>query len=384
MFLTNWSRTDLPPIVINAVVLWLATRGSATPLARLGRATLVGTPILCLVSFVGADLYQNVLITQLQLWRALWVLTVLSLLHLPVLLLREWRKGPVGRLAATSLFMAVWAADAWTPTGWVLVCWGCLALIISARSVVIKTSILKLAIVATVLVGAVLCGLQWEVAQEQLNMHQQGTAISNTTAIPFTMTIVTLPIAFGLMFAWRLGGGPRVLAALAAFTLLLTAAATWDQRSAWARYIESAVPGAHPFDAVIPPGAQVYWHEDPLAIWILLQRASFISTNQTSGLLFNRATTMDALLREPLLFAVEAHYGDCASLEMLGATSLSRDTCNVPVPALLNMCHAKPLHADFIVTPVDLGQGAVSRWTFAPKDGSPSKTYVLYDCNKVR
>jgi hypothetical protein len=384
VYVSNWYLTDAVAALAHAALLWWACRGSQTPLARLGRATVAAAPILFLASFIGADLLHNVLITQLQLWRVTWILDLLTLLSLPTLLVREWQRGPKGRCAALAVFVAAYAIDDWIPTGWMLVCWATLALALSASKAEVKPSVLNLANVVTVLVGLGVVVLQWFNVADQLGMHSQGMRLAEPLSILFTLPLLALPVAFGLTVLWAGTGAARIVAAAAVAGLLVLAATHWDQRTPWARYVESARPGVHPFDAFIPPDAQVYWHEDTAATWVLLQRANFISSSQTSGLLFNRATALTAVQRVPPLLSVMANRAKCSSLERFGAVALERGACTVPRDSFLALCNARPTHPDFLVASADFGTGVIARWRFAPDDGSAATTYVLYDCTKMR
>jgi hypothetical protein len=383
VYVSNWHFTDAVAALAHAGVLWLACRGRSTPFARLGRAVVVAAPILFLVSFVGADLLHDVLVTQLQFWRVTWILDLLALLSLPTLLSHEWTKSPKGRCAAIAVFVAAYAIDDWIPTGWMMVSWASLALALSASNVDVKPSVLTLANAATVLVGLGVVVLQWLNVTAQLGMDDQGTKLAEPLSIFFTLPLVALPVAFGLLMLWNRQGGARVLALLVTAGLFGVAALHWDQRTPWARYVESARPGTHPFDALIPADAQVYWYEDTAAAWVVLQRANFISSSQTSGLLFNRATALDALQRIPALLDVLANTARCAALQKFGAAQLDRNVCELPRDAVLGLCHVRPTHPDFLVAATDFGTGAIARWRFAPSGGAESVTYVLYDCSKV-
>ena len=384
VYVSNWSGPAALAMLVWLAVLWLVHRRGSTPFARLARAVAITTPILFLVSFVGADLLHDVLVTQLQLWRVSWVLNLLAVASLPTLLRREWSRGPMGRCAAIAVFVAVYATDGWVPTAWLFVVWAGMALALGARGVEPGPSLLRLAKLATLLAALVVVVLQWLNAQEQLRMHLQGMRAAAPLSVFFALPLMTLPIAFGLVLAWRRGGlAARVATSGLVAGLLVVAVAHWDQRTPWARYIESAPRGAHPFDALVPPGAQVYWHEDVLANWVLLQRANFISNYQTSGLLFSRGAALLAEQRVPPYLKLLARTRDCGRLEALGAVVLDHAACDLPRDAFLGFCHLRPAHPDFLIAPADFGTGVVARWTFVPGDGSASTTYALYDCRQV-
>ena len=148
--------------------------------------------------------------------------------------------------------------------------------------------------------------------------------------------------------------------------------------------MEAAQPGSHPFAKLIPPGAEVYWHGDVLATWLLLQRAQFISDNQVSGLLFSRETAYVGMSRLPYLVALKPDQRACFSLARMGADTGQLLKCQLPREAFLGMCRAEPTHPDFLVADVDFGTGVVARWRFTPDDGSAPVSYALYDCAKIR
>jgi len=43
----------------------------------------------------------------------------------------------------------------------------------------------------------------------------------------------------------------------------------------------------------IPPGSNVFWPESPVAVWILLERPSYLSVIQTSGMVFSRPSALE-------------------------------------------------------------------------------------------
>ena len=384
VFIGQWNARDLLAALSNMAVLALSVRGRRDELAEAGRAALWAALLLCAVSYVGTDLLHDVLITQLQLWRILWIVGVLALLNLPLVLAREWERGPVGRLASVAVFVAFFVVDCYHPNAWAIAAWAVLALIASARRVLVKPAIVITASAATILVGLSTTGQQMFNAIGQLNLDGQGMAIARPSSIPFVLPVLMLPLALGAIVAWERGGVARVCAAVTASALLAMGVATWDQRTAWDRHVESAHPGSHPFAQLIPPGAEVYWHGDTLATWLLLQRAQFISLNQVSGLLFNRDTAYVGSTRLPYLLALKPNNDACIMLSRLGADTHRLSMCQLSREAFLGMCKAEPTHPDFLVASVDFGAGVVSRWRFSPNDGSTPVDYMLYDCARLR
>lgn len=383
VYISEWSVNDGVAVLAHGALVWLACRGSDSPFARLGRASVIATPILGLVSFVGADLLHDVLLTQLQLWRVTWILDLLALASLPLLVCRQWRRGPKGRCAAIAVFLAMYAVDDQIPTALLLVAWAGIALLLVASRVEPRPRVLLLATAATVVAWLGVAGLQVQRAMAQLNMHDQGMKMGEPVSVIFATPLIALPVILALFWLWERGALPRAAAVVAALALSGVAVAHWDQRTPWARHVESAPRGAHPFAALIPANAQVYWHEDTAATWMLLQRANFMSVSQTSGLLFNRATALDALNRLPAFLDVMSNTQICANLERFGGGH-GYAACQLPRDRFLGFCKATPRHPDFLVASTDFGTGVIARWTFDPRDGSPATTYALYDCSKLQ
>lgn len=382
--LSEWRLVDVVAALANLGVLALACRGRTDELARAGRAALVAAGVLCLVSYVGGSLLHDVLLVQLQLWRVMWVVDVLALLNLPALLAHEWRRGPASRLAAVAVFVAYFVADSYFPNDWAIVAWAAVALGISARGTPLKRWVVVVAYTGMILVALGSTAAQIDNALGQLNLQQQGMALARVSSIPFLLPFLMLPAALGLVLAWERGGVARVLAATATLLLLAVGVGTWDQRTPWDRYVESAQPGSHPFAKLIPPGAEVYWHQDVLATWLLLQRPQFISLNQLSGLLFNRDTAYVGITRLPYLMAVQPDSKACETWSWFGADARLLPTCQISRDAFLGMCRAEPTHPAFLVASVDFGTGVAARWRFTPDDGSAPIQYMLYDCGKIR
>ncbi len=375
---------DVVAAVANLGVLGLACWGGGGELARAGRAALSAAAVLCLASFVGGSLLHDVLIVQLQLWRVMWIVNVLALVQLPLLLSHEWQRGTAGRLAAVSLLVAYFCADAYFANGWAIIAWAVVMLVVSRRGIVLTKPIMIGAFAATILV--VLGTTEWQILNVlgQLNFLQQGMAIARVASIPFVLPVLVLPAALGLVLAYERGGVVRALAVTATLALLVVGVRNWDQRTPWERYVEGAQPGSHPFAKLIPPGAEVYWHADTLANWLLLQRPQFISLNQVSGLLFNRATAYVAMSRLPYLTAMQPDTKTCDTLSWFGADRSLLPMCQLSRDAFLGVCRAEPTHPDFLVASIDFGTGVVARWRFTPDDGSAPIEYMLYDCGKIR
>jgi hypothetical protein len=80
-----------------------------------------------------------------------------------------------------------------------------------------------------------------------------------------------------------------VLAAVACAALLPS---TWRSWTTWS-YSLGQIAGFAGLRGHIAPGAEVFWPELPLGSWLLLERPSYLSVLQTSGLVFSRPGALE-------------------------------------------------------------------------------------------
>lgn len=384
VFISEWVLEDTTMMLGQAVLLWLALRGREGRLARFSRSSLCAALVLCLVSYVGADWYHDVLITQLQLWRVLWIVHLLFVLWLPTFILDEWRKGAAGRLAAVALFFVAPTLAELFANGWALVIWALAMVALSARGVVLEPRIHRLALVACFLVGLLSTGMiAWSVYYQQ-GMHLRGTALTSAWSTPFTLAVLTIPAATSLLLVAARGGRAGRVGQLAIAALFVVALVQLDQRTQLARFVESTYGQPHPFQAVIPPDAEVLWEDAELApTWFMLRRASFAGGAQFAGLLFSRPAAMVGLERFKTVMPVFERLEKCRMLEGMTHGNYRFEDCEMPEDVFFGMCAAKD-HPAFLVTHLAYSRRPVASWTFEPKDGSAPVTYHLHDCKAAR
>lgn len=208
-FVSTWHLPDLTLAVFELALLWLATRSSATPLARFSRAACITSLAMWAISFVAADIVHDVLLTQLQLWRALWVSHLLFVIWLPSLVLDQWQRGGAGRLAAIAVCCVAPPIQGWAVYGWVLAAWAGAALLASERNFKLDARTLRLAIAGTILMGLAASGqLIWDQAF-QVSTHLRGSALSHLASIPFTLPALTMAFFGAMWVGWRRGGALR-------------------------------------------------------------------------------------------------------------------------------------------------------------------------------
>jgi hypothetical protein len=384
-FVSEWTPYQLATALLSIGLILFATHGSRTPLARFSRVACAVGPVMCLLAFLGADLLHNVLVTQLQIWRAIWIGQLLLWLWVPSLVIDEWRRGRTGRLAAIAVCCALPSVESdMTSYGWMLASWALLWLAASRRGLSFDRNVVRLVTAVTVVVGVVAIGQGLWNDLQQLHAHNRGLALSYPASLPFCVPVMTVPLIAGLLLAWQ---RPAWRTPCAATVAVMLAAAVWqtDQREPFARFVESAAPQQRPFQAEIPSTATVYWEESRLApVWFLLHRAAYAQGGQFSGLLFNRETTMAARELSPFVTYVWNRMQQCTAVENWTFQRGFGDACTTPEADFRAFCTWPGPHPDFLVTSQDYSLTPLATWRFDPHDGSAPTTYRLHACAAVR
>src|SRR5262249_41056687 len=119
----KWSSTDWAVVLVDAAILILSARTLYRGARPSLQPALIVSCAFMLLSLVGSLLLHNQLLTQIQLWRALWIPHALALACLPALLLAMARSSLAGLASAASLACIVGVASLHAPGAWVLAGW---------------------------------------------------------------------------------------------------------------------------------------------------------------------------------------------------------------------------------------------------------------------
>jgi hypothetical protein len=386
VFLSSWQFADWEQLVFDAGLLWLCARDTALPLGRLARASLVVTAACLVVSAVGVDLFHNILLTQLQLWRATWIAHLVAMLSLGPLLLGLWGRGGKGRLAVFAVLLGAFTISSTLRTGWVagLGAFGAVAL--AESRVVVSTAMLRIGIAACIVAGILISGVVAVNQHDQILMGQDsGILIGRASAIPSALSLLVLSVA--LLGLWPLLRPGRIAAACSAVgmaVLLVAGLSQWDQRNDWARYVEQNQGKPNPFLPLIPVGATVYWPDDLLANWALLGRSSFFNVVQMSGTLFSRETSVTGMARREAIRPLVIEHRMCMSIAASGLAATTEADCKPSEVAVHDVCHLGALHPDFIVLNSSIEAPPLARWHHPSSDASASADHFLYQCSKIK
>ena len=292
LFVKNWRLDDWARVAVAAVTLaagLAAANGGARKLCMTALLTMLAGMAL---SFLACDELHLVLFTQLQSWRWQWLGTVTAALLLPLVLSLHWRKGIGGR--STAVLLAC---------GWIFSS-NIFALVaaLAALGSLAWTPRLKAGEARLVFWGA--CGmlaiaLLWRLASnlQFTDAHYLDLNIALWLRRAMSFARDGSAVMALLILTWllhraspRLGLAALALAALAGIAALLPQTwATWTHRE----YPPPRIAQFAAWRERIPPGSNVLWPESPLGPWVLLNRPSYLSVLQTSGMVFSRNTALE-------------------------------------------------------------------------------------------
>lgn len=299
VFLDQWDEAAFGRMSWVAAVLGVAAMRLRGRGGTLAWALLLAATGLVVLSWVGTSVWQNILLTQLQLWRVMWLAQLVALMLLGGLLLELWRSDYPDKILAASLVAAALAeggSAAFIAAAGVL-----LVLAFRRAGVRIDTasSLWRALPFLLVLPGTVahLAAMPYWVLANEVFMEK---AVWRTWLGDGAVMLALAAVVYWL----ARHTGPRVAKLLVAVGVvaLLLAAASWSPAAAYAnRPEDEAVYERLRKD--IPPGSLVAGGLSgmPQALWFQLRRASYASQVQTAGALFSRDTAAEGVRRLALM-----------------------------------------------------------------------------------
>ncbi len=382
LFPTRWSVSEWVAMGIRAAVLLVGVGYSRNEVVRrLCIATLITLALGMLFAIVESDWLHVVVAAQMQTWRWLWLLGVLSVLLAPAIAIDCWRSGGLGRAAAL-LLLSAWLARADELAILPLVL-ACLTMLLP-RAVRDPRAVQVVQGGAYILLAASVIILAGEVRDSlpQLDVIRAGHR-------PYMVRIGELQaLAFGgllpavlLVVVWWVGQHATrrsaVLVAGLGAVLLLSVLPYGVQAWTQSRYPEDRYQAFAPWRAAIPPSAEILWPDPPPAAWFELGRASYWSLYQMAGMVFSRDVTMVSTSRETAVTPVLPLLGRVLSgTKHYSLTASPKD----PAGALATPCRLPGI--TFYASWINLGPTPYP--PVAPDDENPHEMLYLYRCSNPR
>lgn len=290
--LSRWKIWDLCQVVavfsVFAVAYHLGYARERRLLTSLAIVTLAGL----LATLVGCDVLHNVLMVDVQPWRALWLATALANAFLAVVALRSPREGTSRNLlivaaaaSAASVFfpMLVMVTPALTVIG-------CAALWIELRKQAPLSGAQRLIAsgCTAVGVGVALVSLHWSSSHQShfvMYLLRAGIALSVVALLALTVRR-------------RTHGGMVMVGLL----ILPAAIASATQIQPWQTYVFSP-PRNDGLRAFAAGAGTIYWEGEPglKLLWFRLGTPGYFSCLQSAGVMFYRGTAEEYARRGNVL-----------------------------------------------------------------------------------
>ncbi|HWA36553.1 MAG TPA: hypothetical protein VG873_01725 [Burkholderiales bacterium] len=361
LFILHWQLADFAKVLWAAGMCALAIAFAAAPARRL----LVAVTVVALggvtASFLLVDVGRSGPAAALQFWRALWLLQVFATLVVPFVAIRLWGGGAAHRLAAGLAAASCCFGRAEQTLAAMLVL-GALALVLGTRlSAHVDERRMRIGLVIAACLAAV--GMLYDIQRRLPDLYIPPESEVWRAYLRVVSSFgVLLPLAVLLGFGMQ--SRLRRAACGAAVVLLAFAVMIWDARSPWSRYIELRSP--HPFAAVIPEGAQVFWSAMSSPAWTSLRTTNWFSADQGAGIVFTRATAIEWPQREMASRALREATAMC---------DIGRGDCTLAAAPARALCRF-PQGPDYLVL-----SGGVEGWRALAEDAwAPGRVLRLYAC----
>jgi len=343
---TDWALTLAPLTVLCAGIALLGPPARALCQAALG----IGLAGIALTA-IGADQLHLVLITQGQPWRCLWLTTTLATLLAPLIATRLWRHSVLGRASTLLLLAQYLLVSEHYATLIAALSLAVLALTLLAAPRIAPQyqrlawlgALLILLLALVVAIGNYFVVAHYRYFPDQLFSAPIWLKTLREAGRSGLASFVLLALLAGLTAgAWRRATAPLLLL-LAIAGCIALAPLSWDQ---WTRvtYQDADKARFASWRALIPQGSEVLFTENPLFIWIFLERPSYISRAQLLSALFSRPAALVLTERETALRPY---------LRAQGLTFWDPDPTAAPgIPTLALACAVPDVH--FVVSRVPL------------------------------
>ncbi|HLZ97530.1 MAG TPA: hypothetical protein VKP66_06240 [Steroidobacteraceae bacterium] len=320
LFIAHWQLDDWSRAAVMLATLGVGFRVLPNERARaLSLISIVTVLTGLALTVVACDLLHLVLLTQLQPWRWQWLGTVVAALLVPEIVRTLWQNAaparpapgqsasarlttarrPAGQRAAGHRTTALLLISAWVFAS------NSSALFASAAALaaILGLHKLKSSEARWVFFGA--CALLVVAVAWRLASNLQFTeAYYLDRSIPLWLRRASsfvhdgaAPVAAVALAFWlaRMARGRTALfliGGLAGAACVAVFPQTWKSWTA-REFPPQQLAQFSVFRERIPPGADVFWPESPLAVWVLLQRPSYLSVIQTSGMVFSRRSALE-------------------------------------------------------------------------------------------
>jgi hypothetical protein len=373
LLISNWSLQGWEHLTVYVAILAVGSLKVTEPTTRkLCRAALLLGGAAIATTLIYCDWLHLLLAIQVQPWRWLWLLEVVSVVALPLVIIDCWRAGTVGRATAL-LLVNVWIVR---DTSAVLAV-ATLAIVCAAAAKRLEGSRGERA----VLLGAILLlilgvGINIEpkldyLAVNQISLDPTRLWLPERLELWLRDGVACAAVLVGVFVATERVSSRPVAILLPSVLLVGCAFLIPPAWGSWTTFHYTAEKKAQfaAWRAAIPAQAESLWPGSPVGAWYLLERPSYYARVQAAGDIFSRQKAFEVRHRAQLLAAA---LGTSSAAPIANADDLREHGLELACedPAL-----------SFVVSWKQLGESPVA--PIAPQGARPGAKLRLYRCADV-
>ncbi len=377
--LRDWSRASVPLAVLASG--YLTSRDDRV--RRLCAASLVMTAAGLLLTLVYGDLLRVIIAADAQMWRWLWLTTVLAIGLAPAIARDCWNHKPGMRAVPIALAAAYLVRS--RPEALLLSLGAVACAALADRSKNARAARLLLIGSSLAFVASLAAYLFFSFSYHELNTPS-GSTDSVIVQVVREHTRDGIACAAVLVIVWNLSerlASVRAAAVLWATAVLACAAVGPVTLRSWTHfhYTRRFAAQFAQWRRQIPPQAEVMWSEVPVGTWYLLDRPSYYSAAQVPGPTFSRIKALEIERREQVIHkALEAGSSAKVAPSKSDEEALLVYADRARPEQLAVMCEDPALA--YVVTWSDLG--ATPFEPIAPDPEKPRNRLHLYGCGGFR
>lgn len=371
MFMNTWRPADWDWALLTLIGLIYAARASTMHQGRdlFALAALVGSSGLLLTA--ASNLIPIQLLMQAQPWRWMWLATFVAVLSLVPTIVKCRHESAVAGYSCLMLCTAWVFPVTWAFPGVISAPIAFAALLLLWMQDRIPERYVTY--VRWLCVGMVLLALSSVVASVVQFLRLDFTTNRESIVVQRARDIFALstPAILVVYAVWALTVRRRLAVPTLIFGCGIAAIAVDAgprTHAGWARTpYDAAYANFAPWRALVDHQRNVLWADDPVAVWLLLDSPSYLSTSQTAGVVFSRQTAMEAKRRAAALTPL-------AGYSEFGLRRPEHHSANQPTVEILKQICRDPL----------LGYVVTSQKLDLPHLGAPAGRWAsvnLYACD---
>lgn len=298
-FIHNWGFNYWPPVIsATAIGIYALVIGSKAERRLLLSCLIIGWGGI-IASFIGGDLFHNVLILDGQSWRAFWPFGIVTYFMLPKIYRQTNTTGPVfffqGKFYLQQAILWFTIGEFFgsliliaSPMAFIASCIGIYEFKTKRQIPPLAGIICTASAISLTALGAF--GIYLVIISPD---SPTGILLAFMVAALVALVLILGQVSTGplsVTLGQRINTGP-IFHLILAFALVIFTACNWDQRTPWMKYLDQTTTPPKELIADLP-NTPVYWEGSPTPLWFLAKRSSYISCDQGTGTLFDRQTAI--------------------------------------------------------------------------------------------